>query len=139
MGGKECRCAEREEARRRALAKIDLAEMIPGLAIAISLSGQQNYQSLKRLADGLAAIANGSNGAADPLFLVMNLDVAKSLGGILKEELDVGGEIVAVDGIDVGDLDYVDIGRPVGTSEVLPVTVKSLMFPSELPAGTLQR
>ena len=67
------------------------------------------------------------------------MDVAKSLGGILKEELDLGGEIVAVDRIDVGDLDYVDIGRPVGTSEVLPVTVKSLMFPSELPAGTLQR
>jgi ethanolamine utilization protein EutA len=38
---------------------------------------------------------------------------------------------VALDGIEVGDLEYLDIGRPVGTSEVLPVTVKSLLFPSE--------
>jgi ethanolamine utilization protein EutA len=61
----------------------------------------------------------------------MNVDVAKSLGGILKEEINLQREIVAIDGIDVGDLDYVDIGRPVGTSEVVPVTVKSLMFPAE--------
>lgn len=118
-----------EGAVRRALGKIDLTELIPGLAIAISINGQQNYQSLRQLADGIAAVAH--NGATDPLFLVMNVDVAKSLGGILKEEINLQREIVAIDGIDVGDLDYVDIGRPVGTSEVVPVTVKSLMFPAE--------
>ena len=36
-----------------------------------------------------------------------------------------------VDGIDVGDLDYLDIGRPMGISEVVPVTVKSLIFPTK--------
>ena len=56
--------------------------------------------------------------------------MAKSLGGVLKEELKLQQEVIAVDGIDVGDLDYVDIGRPLGVSEVIPVTVKSLMFPS---------
>ncbi len=56
--------------------------------------------------------------------------MAKSLGGVLKEELKLQQEVIAVDGIDVGDLDYVDIGSPLGVSEVIPVTVKSLMFPS---------
>jgi ethanolamine utilization protein EutA len=120
-----------EVALKGGLAKFDLDEMIPGLAIAITLSGQQNYESLRRIADGVAAVLPEENGQADPVFLVLNLDVAKSLGGILKEELNIGREIVALDGIDVGDLDYIDIGRPVGTSEVLPVTVKSLLFPSE--------
>jgi ethanolamine utilization protein EutA len=115
----------------RALSKFDLTEMIPGLALAISLQGQQNYQSLRRVADGVNAVLDRSNGHNSPLFLVLNLDVAKSLGGILKEELGLTREIVAVDGIDVGDLEYVDIGRPMGTSEVLPVTVKSLLFPAE--------
>ena len=120
-----------EAAVKGGLAKFDLDQMIPGLALAISLSGQQNYESLRRIADGVAAVLPEANGQSDPLFLVLNLDVAKSLGGILKEELNVDREIVALDGIDVGDLDYIDIGRPVGTSEVLPVTVKSLLFPSE--------
>ncbi len=116
---------------RTALAKFDLDEMIPGLALAISLQGQQNYQTLRRVAEGVATVANATNGRDDPLFLVLNVDVAKSLGGILKEELGFTREVVAIDGIDVGDLEYVDIGRPVGTSEVLPVTIKSLLFPSE--------
>lgn len=116
---------------RSALAKFDLTEMIPGLALAISLQGQQNYQTLRRVAEGVAQVAAANDGRDDPLYLVLNVDVAKSLGGILKEELGFPREVVAIDGIDVGDLEYVDIGRPVGTSEVLPVTVKSLLFPSE--------
>jgi ethanolamine utilization protein EutA len=31
----------------------------------------------------------------------------------------------------VGDLDYLDIGLPMGISEVVPVTVKSLIFPTK--------
>jgi ethanolamine utilization protein EutA len=116
---------------KNALAKFDLDQMIDGLAVALVLNGQQNYESLRRLADGLAAVVPSPNGQSAPLFLVLNLDVAKSLGGILKEELGITRDVVAIDGIDVGDLDYIDIGRPVGTSEVLPVTVKSLLFPSE--------
>ena len=101
----------------------------PGLALALSVQGQQDYWSLRSLAEGLAAVVQRSDSPTEPLFLVLDQDVAKSLGGILKEELHLGRDIVAVDGIDVGDLDYLDIGRPLGASEVLPVTVKSLMFP----------
>ncbi len=124
-----------DAALQQALSKFDLTEMIPGLALAVPLSGQQNYQSLRRVADGIAAVCQRATEQDQPLFLIMNLDVAKSLGGILREELNLPREIVALDGIDVGDLDYVDIGRPVGTSEVLPVTVKSLMFPAEHASG----
>ena len=58
------------------------------------------------------------------------MDVARSLGGILYEEVGLDRDLVVVDGIDVGDLDFVDIGRPMGISEPLPVTVKSLLFPT---------
>lgn len=120
---------------RRALAKFDLAAFTSGLALAISFIQQANYQSLRAMADGIAAVVAESDSPGYPLFLVLDQDVAKSLGGILKEELDFPWEIVAVDGIDVGDLDYIDIGRPMGVSEVLPVTVKSLMFPSSRGDG----
>ncbi|HZS02271.1 MAG TPA: ethanolamine ammonia-lyase reactivating factor EutA [Chloroflexota bacterium] len=115
---------------RRALAKFDLERFAPGLAVAVSLDGPQSYHSLRHVAEGIAAVVQDGDGARDPLFLVLDMDVAKSLGGILKEELGLEREIVAVDGIDVGDLDYLDIGRPMGASEALPVTVKSLLFPN---------
>ncbi len=115
---------------RDALAKFDLPTFQPDLALAIALEGQQNYQTLRRLADGIAAVAGNEAEDGTPLFLVFDMDVAKSLGGMLKEELGIPHNVIAIDGIDVGDLDYVDIGSPMGASEVIPVTVKSLMFPT---------
>lgn len=123
-----------EEAIVKALAKFDLPGYTAGLALALSLPDVPTYAALRRIAEGIAAVLEKSGGTTAPLFLVLDLDVAKSLGGILKEELKVPQAVVAVDSIDVGDLDYIDIGRPMGVSEVLPVTVKSLLFPSDRPS-----
>jgi len=119
-----------EQAVRKALAKYDLSSFSPGLALAVSLPQQPDYQSIRNLAEGIAKVVKESNDTSAPLYLTLDLDVAKSLGGVLKEELKLQQEVIAVDGIDVGDLDYIDIGCPMGVSEVIPVTVKSLMFPS---------
>jgi ethanolamine utilization protein EutA len=114
-----------------ALAKFDLSGFAPGLALALEVEEPPNYRILKRLADGIAAVVTQGEGVDAPLFIVLDTDVAKSLGGILKEELNLSQDVVVVDGIDVGDLDYLDIGRPMGISEVVPVTVKSLIFPTK--------
>jgi ethanolamine utilization protein EutA len=120
-----------EEALRLALAKFDLPSFAPGLALALSLNDDApTYKSLRRIAEGIHAIATNAD-SDTPLFIVLDMDVAKSLGGILTEELGIQQGLIVVDGIEVGDLDYLDIGRPMSASEVLPVTVKSLMFPSE--------
>ncbi|MFQ5850277.1 MAG: ethanolamine ammonia-lyase reactivating factor EutA [Candidatus Binatia bacterium] len=119
-----------EEALKRALAKFDLPRFTSGLALALSLNGQPDYQSIRKVADGIAAVLKKSDDPRAPLFLVLDIDVAKSLGGILKEELKVKQEVIAVDGIDVGDLDFIDIGLPMGITEVIPVTIRSFMFPT---------
>jgi len=122
---------------RRALGKFDLSSFTDGLALALSIQGQQNYRTLRSLAENVAQVVADSDSPDAPLFIVLDQDVAKSLGGILKEELGLDRELIVIDGIDVGDLDYLDIGKPMGVSEVVPVTVKSLMFPQRtynLPA-----
>ena len=117
-----------ERALRAALSKFDLTGIEEGLALALPVAEPPDYRSLRRLAEGISAVA-GQTGP--PLFIVVETDVAKSLGGILKEELHLEQDVVVVDGIEVGDLDYLDIGRPMGVSEVVPVTVKSLVFPHQ--------
>jgi ethanolamine utilization protein EutA len=117
------------DALQQALAKFDLTSLTSGLALSLSLDGDLNYKRLREVAEGVAAICNRSKSRQSPLYLALDLDVAKSLGGILKEELKLDREVIAIDGIEVGDLDYIDIGAPMGITEVIPVTVKSLMFP----------
>jgi ethanolamine utilization protein EutA (predicted chaperonin) len=117
------------EALQQALAKFDLPRFTAGLALSLSLDGPLNYKTVRAIAEGVAAICQSSESHTSPLYLALDVDVAKSLGGILKEELKLDREVIAIDGIAVGDLDYIDIGTPMGITEVIPVTVKSLMFP----------
>jgi ethanolamine utilization protein EutA len=117
------------EGLQQALAKFDLPGFTSGLALSLALDGSLNYKTVREIAEGIAALCENSENYTSPLYLVLDVDVAKSLGGILKEELQLDREVIAVDGIAVGDLDYIDIGTPMGITEVIPVTVKSLMFP----------
>ena len=120
------------DALKQALAKFDLPRFTSGLALSLSVNGVPDYQSVRRIAEGIAEVLNEADDPRCPLYLTLDLDVAKSLGGILKDEFKVARDVIAVDGIEVGDLDYIDIGECLGITEVIPVTVKSLMFPTTL-------
>jgi ethanolamine utilization protein EutA len=114
----------------QSLRKFDLPRFTAGLALSLTVDGVPDYQSVRRIAEGVAEILKQTDDTESPLYLTLDLDIAKSLGGILKEEFKVARDIIAVDGIEVGDLDYIDIGECLGITEVIPVTVKSLMFPT---------
>ena len=64
-------------------------------------------------------------------------DVAQTLGAILREELGVASEILAIDGVVLWDFDYIDLGRIRLPSMTVPVTIKSLVFSEDprLPRG----
>ena len=113
------------------MANFDLPGFSAGLALALPVDQPPDYQSLRRLAEVVSSVVTKAEAATAPVFIVLDTDVAKSLGSILKDELHLPHDVVVVDGIDVGDLDYIDIGRPMGASEVVPVTVKSLVFPNQ--------
>ena len=118
------------DALKQALAKFDLPRFTSGLALSLSVNGVPDYQSVRRIAEGIAEVLSEADDPRCPFYLTLDLDVAKSLGGILKDEFKVARDVIAVDGIEVGDLDYIDIGECLGITEVIPVTVKSLMFPT---------
>jgi ethanolamine utilization protein EutA len=115
---------------RQSLKKFDLSSFTAGLALSLTVDGVPDYQSVRRIAEGVAEVLNEADDQHCPLYLTLDLDIAKSLGGILKEEFKILRDVIAVDGIEVGDLDYIDIGECLGITEVIPVTVKSLMFPT---------
>jgi ethanolamine utilization protein EutA len=115
---------------RQSLKKFDLSSFTAGLALSLTVDGVPDYQSVRRIAEGVAEVLNEADDQHCPLYLTLDLDIAKSLGGILKEEFKIRRDVIAVDGIEVGDLDYIDIGECLGITEVIPVTVKSLMFPT---------
>ena len=49
-------------------------------------------------------------------------------GDILKQELDVAGDVMSIDGMQLKEFDYVDIGEVIEPAYVVPVVIKSLLF-----------
>jgi ethanolamine utilization protein EutA len=89
----------------------------------------------------LAAFAAGiKRGLAErvagklPLYIMLDGDVAHTLGHLLREELDVESDLLVIDGVVLWDFDYIDLGRIRMPSYTVPVTIKSLVF-SDDPRG----
>ncbi|HQT38519.1 MAG TPA: ethanolamine ammonia-lyase reactivating factor EutA [Acidocella sp.] len=117
------------ESLKKAFIKYDIPEFGTGMALSISIDGDLNYATLKEIALGLVEAVK--NSPHIPVILTIEQDVARSLGSILKNELQLTNDLISIDGISVGMLDYIDIGKPVSMMELFPVTVKSLLFSSE--------
>ena len=63
-----------------------------------------------------------------PLFVILDADIAHTLGTLLKGELGVASDVLVLDGIALWDFDYIDLGRVRMPSFTVPVTIKSLVF-----------
>jgi ethanolamine utilization protein EutA len=64
----------------------------------------------------------------DLLLLMIDGDVGKSMGNLLVKELDFPGDLVSIDGVQLQELDYVDVGELITPPGVVPVVIKSLLF-----------
>jgi ethanolamine utilization protein EutA len=124
--GAEFRAREVAQAIAATLAASDLPA---GQAVALGIRwhGEPHYQRLRELAAGIAMAAGGA--AALPLILMVDRDVGRLLGHLLEHELGVARAVIAIDGIELHPFDYVDIGAPVQPANVVPVVIKSLLFP----------
>ena len=116
----------------------DLTEGAVEVALAFRWSGPPSYARLAALARGIVEALPMTLLEAKPVYLVLDGDVAHSLGALLKEDWGVASEVLVLDGISLWDFDYVDLGRVRMPSYTVPVTIKSLVF-NEDPRGPKSR
>jgi ethanolamine utilization protein EutA len=126
------------QAIRRHFQAFDLTEGEAEVALAFHWSGAPAYSRLEALARGIMEALPMTLLDAKPIYLVLDGDIAQSLGALLKEEWGIASELLVIDGISLRDFDYVDLGRVRMPSFTVPVTIKSLVF-SEDPRGPRQR
>lgn len=112
----------------QALASFDLVEGEDAAALAFRWSGDPLHARLHALARGICLGFPKTIAAQKPLILLMDGDIARTLGEILRQELHVEGDIVAVDGVQLRQFDFVDIGELIEPTHVVPLVIKSLLF-----------
>jgi ethanolamine utilization protein EutA len=93
------------------------------IALAVKWDGEPEHARIRTLAERIATATERR-----PLVVAIDGDIASTLGAVLRDELGFRGDLVTLDGLELGDLDYIDVGTPVAPSGVVPVIVKSLVF-----------
>jgi ethanolamine utilization protein EutA len=113
----------------------DLIEGEGEVALALRWQGAPSYERISAFAEGIRHGLATTIERRKPIYLMLDGDIAQTLGAILREELLVESEILAIDGVVLRDFDYIDLGRIRMPSFTVPVTIKSLLFSEDPRRG----
>jgi ethanolamine utilization protein EutA len=117
------------------LRRLDLGEGDTPVAVFVPWRGSATFHRLdafcKGAVDGLSDVLRRGH----PLVLAGDGDVGGLLGIHLREEMKIDNSIVSVDGLELKDFDYIDIGTMLPASGAVPVVIKSLIFPTSAATG----
>ena len=105
------------------------------IALSFHWRGSPAYERMHAFAEGLMLGLDDLIAAGKPLFVVLDGDIAQSLGHILKDELEVPVGVLVIDGVVLWDFDYIDLGKIRLPSRTVPVTIKSLVFSDDPRSG----
>ena len=91
----------------------------------MNISGSTQVQ---RIAELIADQYVRECGMGRHLILVLEEDIGKAIGQALHHRLKEKCSVICIDGISCGSGDFIDLGEPVASGNVIPVIVKTLIF-----------
>jgi ethanolamine utilization protein EutA len=106
----------------------DIVEGEKEVALAFRWRGEPAFERLHAFAEGIRTSLARTIEQGKPVFLIIEGDVAHTVGAMLKEDFGIRSEVLVLDGISLRDFDYIDLGRIRMPSHTVPVTIKSLVF-----------
>jgi len=89
-----------------------------------------NYPDLELFAKSVESALVNSIKNKIPVILIFEKDVACSVGNVMRRETSLKNNLLSLDELSLNDGDWIDISEPLVGRQVFPVTVKSLVFPS---------
>ncbi|MTJ79908.1 MAG: ethanolamine ammonia-lyase reactivating factor EutA [Telmatospirillum sp.] len=112
----------------RSLVQMDLDARRDLYALALPPDLPVTYASVQFCVGALQGFA-AQNPNPHPLLVIATQDFGKALGMLLRQHV-APRALAVIDEVRTGPGDYVDIGTPLFGGAVVPVTIKSLAFPS---------
>jgi ethanolamine utilization protein EutA len=113
---------------RGALARADFEEGESPVALSFPWRGDPSHARLFAVAAGICTALPRTLEERMPLVLLIDGDVGKSLGRVIRHEIAPQADVIAIDGVQLKEFDYVDIGSVIALTNVVPIIIKSLLF-----------
>jgi ethanolamine utilization protein EutA len=89
-----------------------------------------NYPALELFAKSMENALPSSIAKGLPIILIFEKDIACSVGNVIRRETGLKTNLLSLDELSLSDGDWIDISEPLVGRQVFPVTVKSLVFPT---------
>jgi ethanolamine utilization protein EutA len=105
------------------------------VALAFEWRGAPEYQRIRALGDGIVAALGPYVATGAAIYVMIDGDVAQTLGAMLRDECGLANEILVIDGITLRNFDFIDLGKIRLPSFTVPVTIKSLLFKEDPQAS----
>jgi ethanolamine utilization protein EutA len=118
-----------------ALRRLDLGDGKSPVAIFVPWRGSATFRRLDDFCKGAAEGLSALLAEGQPIVLAGDGDVGGLIGIHYCEEMKVTNPIVSIDGLELKEFDYIDIGAILDTSGAVPVVIKSLIFPTSAGVG----
>ena len=87
-----------------------------------------SYPKLELFAKSIEAALTNSIKNSIPIILIFEKDIACSVGNVIRRETGLKTNLLSLDELILEEGDWIDIGEPLVSGQVFPVTVKSLVF-----------
>lgn len=126
--GDDMTAAQVAEEIHRGLAAGGREDLLDPVALSLSWGGRPYYRTLTAIAEGVALAAQ-RHLPAGAVVVVLSQDCARSLGTALRAAVRADREVICIDGLRLRANDFIDVGAPIKNGRVLPVVVKTLVFP----------
>jgi len=106
----------------------DLVEGQAEVALVFRWDGAPTARRIAAFCRGLIDGLPGTLKSGRPIYLVFDHDLAGLVGMILKDDFAIENALLCLDGVTLGDFDFIDLGKTLEPSGTVPVTIKSLVF-----------
>ena len=121
------------------LRRLDLGDGERPVAVFAPWRGSATFARLDAFCRGVVGGLETVLAHGHPIILVGDGDVGGLIGIHCREELKLNYPVISIDGLELKEFDYIDIGAILESSGAVPVVIKSLIFPATAALGKVEK
>ena len=111
----------------------------PTAAVALAGLKSPSFIQVQQYATAICRGFQSVRQSDQPMIIIVGEDMGKVLGQCLRAQAGRDCPIICLDGIELEQGDYIDIGIPAAGGLIVPVVVKTLVFKSEEASTSIEK
>lgn len=112
------------------VSRYNLESKTRALALSIPCPRELSFNNIERMARGIIMTWSKMSENENPLVIILEKDIGKVLGQTIYRISKGKLKFLSIDSVSVSEGDYIDVGKPISTDDVVPVIIKTLVFSS---------